>query len=212
MLLLGATCPLQPLAAAFPALPFASVGGRALLGIWFARILEIRHGQGGRGRISSEEEPEGIPYQELNIAALLRTKRLFVPGIYATSDLTLRLGHRYGMPKQLARMDYRATRKEVRSHAVIDGANSFVRARPLTGGRLVGAGLARSLPWWTWRVDFPGGSWIESFIESGGGARVLWVTEGQLVLDEAWLARRVTLRGPALHIPRQRMTLPAPEG
>lgn len=210
MLLLGATCAVAPLQAVFPALPFVSLGGRALLGIWFARIMEIRCGQGGRRRIEADESPAGVPYDELNVAALLRNRRLFVPGIYASSHLSLRLGHRYGMPKKWTNMDYRASGREVRSHAVVENARSFVTARSLPGGRLVGTGLARTLPWWSWRVDFPSGSWIESLIESGGGARLLWVKEGELTLDEPWLPRAVTLRGPALHIPRQRMMLPEP--
>lgn len=210
MLLLGATCAAAPLEAAFPGLPFVSLGGRALLGIWFARILEIRSGQGARSRSGPEGSPQGVPYEELNVAALLRNRRLFVPGIYASSDLSLRLGHRYGMPKKWTNMSYRSSRREVRSHATVGKAASFVSARSLPGGRLVGTGLARTLPWWSWRVDFPGGSWIESLIESGGGARLLWVKEGELSLDEPWLPRGATLRGPALHIPRQRMMLPAP--
>ena len=210
MLLAGATCPVAPLRDAFPDVPFVAVGGRAVLGIWFTRVLEARVGPGGERRLGPEEAPEDFPYGELNVAVLLRGRRVFVPGIYATSELTLRIGHRYGMPKRRVPMEYRADGRGVRSRAQVGGAESCVRARALTSGRVLGALVARAFPWWSPPVLFPGGSRIEGLLERADHARLLWVQEGRLELDEAWLPRPVPLGRLALHLPTQRMKLPAP--
>jgi hypothetical protein len=49
--------------------------------------------------------PSEVLYNELNVVAALRRPAGFVPSIYATSALTIGIGHRYGMPKQPIRMD-----------------------------------------------------------------------------------------------------------
>lgn len=210
MLLAGATAALAPLAREFPDLAVRTIGGRALLGIWFSRITEVRAGPGVEQRLGPQEAPADLPYQELNVAIVLQGQRLFVPGIYATSDLTLRLGHRYGMPKEAADMTYDRHRDRVSSRAIVHGIESRVDARPIPSGRFLGALAARTLPWWTWPVEFPSGSSIEGYIEHAGGAQVMRVRDGRLALAEPWLPEPVRLWPLSLRIPQQIMRLPAP--
>lgn len=210
MLFATASAPVEPLRAAFPDVPFASAMGRALLAVWFTRVLEIRFGRKGRNDVGTRISSDDLPYQELNVAVLLHGRSVFVPGIYATSDLTLELGHRYGMPKAHARMEYGTDGSSVVSRAVVNGDETRVRAHVPTVGRPLGALVASTLPWWSWPLHFPGGSWIEGYVRSADGARAAWVREGRLALNVPWLPHAVALWRPALHIPRQRMTLPDP--
>lgn len=209
LLLVAGTCALAPLRSTFPHVPFLEVGSRAVLGVWFARVHDIRSGPNG-GRRIRPATPSDLPYQELNVGVLLRGRRLFVPGIYATSELTLALGHRYGMPKKQARMTYQFSGGEVSSQVRSDGGDSRVVARSVTGGRLAGTLVSRALPWWSWPVHFPSGSRIEALLERAEDTRLVWLSDRRLALNEPWLPEPVSLWRLGLHVPRQRMRLPAP--
>lgn len=210
MLLAGATCAAEPVARAFPGLPVRTFRGSAVLGIWFSRVEEIRAGPEGGMRIGPGEALGDVPYQELNVAVLLRDRRLFVPGIYATSELTLRLGHRYGMPKERAEMTYEARGARVTSRTAVGGDESHVEARSLPLGHLAGVIAQRALPWWSWPVEFPSGSRIEGYIEGAAGARAAWLYRRRLALNEPWLPQPAHVWPLALRIPAQVMRLPAP--
>jgi hypothetical protein len=107
MLLALAFCPTSPLRQAFPETPFLSLLGWTPLVVWFSRITEGWYRDpAGRPRLADE----GIPYNELNVLALLRAPAVFVPGIYASSELSVRIGHGYGMPKQLVPVDFGLSR------------------------------------------------------------------------------------------------------
>ncbi len=210
ILLAAATCPVEPLRERFPEVPFWAAASRALLGVWFSHVLEARVGPGGVRRLGPEEAPEDFPYQELNVAMLLRGGGAFVPGIYASSDLTLRIGHLYGMPKRRAPMAYEVAGREVRSRAWVGDAESHVHALALTSSPLLGRWLGRLLPRWSPTARFPSGRGVRARLEGADGARLTWIVSGRLVLDEPWLPRAVPLWPLALHVPRQRMRLPPP--
>lgn len=210
MLLVGATCPVGPLRESFPGVPFVSIAQRAVLGIWFARVLGARVGPGGQRQLGPEQDPANFPYEELNVAVLLRGGRVFVPGIYATRDLTLRIGRRYGMPKRRRPMTYAVAGRTVRSRAGVGEAESHVVAYALTSSPLLGRWLDRFLPRWSPLATFPGGARVRARLERADGARLTWIASGRLALDEPWLPRPASLRGLALHLPRLGMVLPAP--
>jgi hypothetical protein len=210
MLLTGATCPVGPLRKSFPDVPFLALGDRAVVGMWFSRVLSARVGPGGERELTPASDPHDFPYAELTVAVLVRGGHAFVPGIYATGELTLRIGHRYGMPKVLVPMTYEASDRAVRSVAWVRGGESRVAARVLASGRLLAALLDRAFPRWSPIVSFPSGSNVQARLERAERVHLTWIDSGRLALDEPWLPRAVALWRLALHVPRQRMVLPAP--
>lgn len=191
-----------------PDVPFLGVGGATPLVLWFSRVRRLEHGpEGGR---TSLDEASGFGYDELNVVAVLRTRGLFVPGIYATSDLTLRLGHRYGMPKERAPMTFAADAHRVASEVRHGRARSRIEARLLASGRLFGAAIDRASPWWTWPVHFPDGSFVRALVRRVPRAQLAHV-RGRLALEEPWLPHPVSLLPLGAFVPGHRMRLPAPE-
>src|SRR5690348_9041188 len=89
MLFAGALAPTGPLRAAFPAVPFLTLGGRTPLVLWFARVKEGCYRDPASGAVHCLGGPGATLYYELNVLALLRRRGGFVPGIYATSGLTI---------------------------------------------------------------------------------------------------------------------------
>lgn len=209
VLALGA-CPAEPLLRTFPDLDLCRMGDRALVGVWFARVHDLRSGDQGQRRIGEPPQPGELPYHELTVAVLLRHRRLFVPGIYATSGLTVELGQRYGMPKSRARMSFHVRGGRLISRLKWNGAESRIRACRLPGGGPLGYLLRHSLPWWTWPALFPGGSHVRSLIESFRRVRPAWLAEGRIDLAEAWLPRPVRLWRLGLYLDGQTMRLPHP--
>ena len=97
-------------------------------------------------------------YNELNIIALLRQRALFVPAIYATGERTIRIGHRYGMPKQPASMQVRVDTTRFEAQMMDGACESFARARLLGSGRGVAQMVSRLWPRQLWPARFPIGT------------------------------------------------------
>jgi hypothetical protein len=130
MLLALALARTAPLRRAFPDVPFLSALGRTPLVIWFSRVTEACY-RDATGQRRCDRDAEGVPYNELNVLALLRERALFVPGIYATSELSISIGRGYGMPKRPTGMHVEAIDKRFSSTAIDASRRSSVRARLL---------------------------------------------------------------------------------
>jgi hypothetical protein len=146
----------------------------------------------------------------LNVVAFLRRRALFVPGIYATSELTIQVGHGYGMPKQPTTMRMQVEGSRFRSEMRDGTRQSFVRARLLGSGKGLAKLVSRLLPRWTWPVRFPSGSGIRALIEETPGVQLAQVQAGQLALEAEWLPQAVRLLPVGYYLPGLRMQLPAP--
>src|SRR5437764_10396335 len=134
MLVVPALCPTAPLRQTFPCVPFLAVRGKTPLVLWFSRITEVCYCDAA-GERRCEGGAETALYNELNIIALLHQRAFFVPGIYATGERTIRIGHRYGMPKQLTSMQVRVHGPHFDA-SMMDGAcESFALARLLGAGK-----------------------------------------------------------------------------
>jgi hypothetical protein len=207
MLFALAVVDVRPLRSAFPALRFGEVRGRVPLLLWFSRIRRIWHGP-AEAR-SCLDERDGYGYDELTVAVPLPERTLLVPGIYATSPLTLAIGHRYGMPKRPAEMRFAADAERVSSWAAREGARSEVEASLLASGRVLGSLLRRTLPWWSWPARFPSGEAVRARVQRLRRAQLAGV-RGTLALPEPWLPEPVRLLPLGLFVPGLRMRLPAP--
>jgi hypothetical protein len=207
MLVVLALCPTAPLRQTFPRMPVLSVRGKTPLVLWFSRITEVCYCDAA-GERRCEGGAETALYNELNIIALLRQRALFVPGIYATGERTIRIGHRYGMPKQLTSMHVQAHGTHFEA-SMMDGAcESFVRARLLGAGTSVAQMVSRSWPRQLWRARFPSGTDVRAMIQATPRVHVAHVRQGQLCLDTPWLPQAVSLLPVGLYLPRLRMRLP----
>jgi hypothetical protein len=207
MLFVAATASTEFLARSFDDVPFLDLAGRTPLVVWFSRVRTLCHGPPQCRKCL--DEASGFGYNELNVVALVRGRRLFVPVIYAGAGLTQRLGHRYGMPKREASMTFAADSGSVESAASFACNRSEARARLLASGRIFGRAFDWPAPWWTWPVDFPGGSFIRALIQEVPRAQLARVS-GKLALDEAWLPRPSKLWKLGVFVPGLRMQLPGP--
>jgi hypothetical protein len=209
MLFVAALAPAEPLRRAFPGVPFLALAGRIPLLMWFSRIRQACF-QDAAGQPRCLGGLETVLYNELNVLALLRRPAIFVPGIYATSPLTIRLGRRYGMPKHPTTMGLATTRRQIAAR-VIDGTRqSFVRARLLGSGQMPGGIVSRFWPWWSWPVLFPDGRHVRARILATPRVQFARVRGGRLALDAAWLPRPLPLLPLGIYVPDQRMQLPPP--
>lgn len=209
MLLAMAFCDAAPLRAAFPGVPFFSILGMTPVVTWFSRVTEAwyRDVAGKPRRVSAAE---GVPYNELNMLALLRGRSLFVPGIYATSYLSIRIGRGYGMPKAAITMDIQMDGARLASYATDGIRRMLVRARLLGSGRPLATLLSRWWPRQAWPVRFPTGDQVRGLIRATPRVHLARVRTGQVCLRAAWLPRPVRLLPLALYIRGLRMTLPPP--
>jgi hypothetical protein len=207
MLFAFAAADARHLRSAFPGVRFGAVGGRTPLLLWFSRVRRIWHGP-GEAR-SCLDERDGHGYDELTVAVPLPARTLFVPAIYATSPLTLAIGHRYGMPKRPAAMRFAADAERVSSWAAREGARSEVEAPLLASGRVLGSLLRRTLPWWSWPARFPSGEAVRARVQRLPRAKLAGV-RGTLALPEPWLPGPVRLLPLGLFVPGLGMRLPAP--
>jgi hypothetical protein len=211
MLFALAVADARHLRSAFPGVPFREVGGRAPLLLWFSRVRRIWHGPAAAR--SCLDERGGYGYDELTVAVPITARTpfvpgtLFVPGIYATSSLTLAIGHRYGMPKRSVGMRFDADPERVTSSALDRGARSEIEASLLASGRVLGAWLRLALPWWTWTARFPSGSAVRARVTRLPRAQLAGV-RGTLTLAEPWLPEPVPLAPLGLFVPGLRMRLP----
>jgi hypothetical protein len=209
MLLTLAFCPTSPLREAFPRVPFLSLLGRTPMMIWFSRITAGWY----RDRIGHRRPvEEGIPYNELNALALLRAPAVFVPGIYATSELSVRIGHGYGMPKQLVPMEFGASRARLTASADVQGHRSEVAAVLLGSGRGP-AGLLQPLwPLRTWPVCFPSGSRVRAVVQGVRGVRLARIERGHICVGAPWLREALRLQPVGLYLADLELRLPPPSG
>ena len=198
-----------PLRRAFPDLPFLSAHGRTPLVIWFSRITEACY-RDATGQRRCDRDTDGVPYNELNVLALLREQALFVPGIYATSELSVSIGHGYGMPKRPTLMHLEATDKRLRSTAIDVSRRSFVRARLLGSGKGVAELLSRLWPRRVWPIRFPSGSEVRGTIQAAPRIPFAHVQRGQLSVDAGWLPEPVSLLPVGVLMVALRMELPPP--
>ncbi|MEX2541412.1 MAG: hypothetical protein WD314_06370 [Trueperaceae bacterium] len=208
MLFAATFVPTVELSRSFQSVQFLDIAGSTPLILWFSRVRMLCHGPAGQRQCL--DETSGFGYNELNVVALLRARRLFVPVIYASGGLTQRLGHRYGMPKRPVDMTFFADREKVISAATFVRARSEARASLLASGRLLAKVVDWPAPWWSWPAEFPDGSFIRAKIQSVPRAQLALVS-GTLALDEPWLPRSAPLWRPGLYVPGLRMRLPAPE-
>lgn len=211
MLFALALCPTMPLRRTFPEVPFVSLLGKTPLLLWFSRITEmcyhdtegVEHCIGGS---------EATLYHELNVLAFLRERALFVPGIYATSMLSVQVGHGYGMPKHPTTMSVQSGGPQFHSKMQDGTRQSIVRARLLGSGKGLAKLIPRFLPSFTWPVRFPGGSRIRARIEKMPRLQLAHIEVGHLALEKAWLPKGVHLLPVGCYASGLRMQLPPPEG
>ena len=160
----------------------------------------------GSGAASGVQLPRST--YELNVAALLRRRAIFVPGIYATSALTIALGHAYGMPKQPTRMSRQRAGRWVRSRVGDGSRQSYIQARLLGSGRLLGWLAGRFWPWRAWPAWFPSGTRVRVLVQTTPRVQAGRVRAGRLSLPAPWLPEPVALLPSAAYLPGQRMQLP----
>jgi hypothetical protein len=210
MLLVMALCPSMPLRQTFPGLPFLSLLGKTPLLLWFSRTHEIYYYDqaGAQRRIG---DPETVLYNELNVVAFLQKRALFIPGIYATSELTIQIGHSYGMPKQLTKMRVEVADKQFHANVRNDTPQSFVQAGLLGSGKGLARIISYFLPLWVWPTRFPSGRALRALIQTTSRVQIALVQAGQLVLETEWLPQAVSLLPVGLYLPGLRMQLPSPQ-
>ena len=146
----------------------------------------------------------------MNVVAFLLESALFVPAIYATSMLSVQVGHGYGMPKHLTTMSVQSGGPRVRSEMPDGTRQSVVRARLFGSGKALPKLVSRFLPRWTWLVHFPSGSGIRALIEETPRVQLAHVRDGQLALEAEWLPEAVRLLPVGCYLPDLRMQLPPP--
>ncbi|MFL5732031.1 MAG: hypothetical protein ACJ78Q_02425 [Chloroflexia bacterium] len=212
MLFAFALAPAGPLRAAFPGVPFLSLGGRVPLAMWFSRVKEGVYTHPTTQTRARLGGPSEVLYNELNVVAALRRRAGFVPGIYATSTLTIEVGHRYGMPKQPTRMEVRV--RAGRFSAALDdrGRRSYVSAILPGTGRVPGWFISRAWPRWSWPAFFPDGRHVRVRIDATPRVQVAYIDAGRLALKASWLPKPVALLPVGIYLPNQRMRLPPPPG
>ncbi len=212
MLLVVALAPTRNLRCTFAGVPFLSVLGRTPLVVWFSRITQsCYYDAGGEWCCEHGSSSDGI-YSELNILGLLRRRALFVPGIYASEARTVHIArHYYGMPKQLAQTIV-GTRAKLFEGRLVDHAHaSFLRARLLGGGSLLGALVSRLWPRSTWSAQFPSGSSVRALLLAASGVQIAHVQAGQLALEAPWLAEARPFLPIGLYVLGLQMRLPKRE-
>ena len=208
MLFVLALCPTKPLSRAFPGVAFVSLAGHTPLLLWFSRITQMCYHDttGAQHCIGGAR----VLYHELNVVAFLQEQALFVPGIYATSDLTIQVGHRYGMPKHPTSMHMQVGGQRFCAEVKDGTRRSFVRARLLGSGKGVAKLVSRYLPSFTWPVRFPSESTVRALIEAMPRVQLAQVQAGQLALEAEWLPQVVWLLPVGCYVPNLRMQLPPP--
>jgi hypothetical protein len=207
-MLFGLTfCPTPPLRRTFPSVPFLSVWGRTPMVVWFARITEVWY-RDAAGRPRRATETGQVPYNELNVLALLRHRAVFVPGIYATSRLSVRIGHGYGMPKRLIEMEVGRSEGQVIATANDGTRRSVARAHLKVSWGVLARALSFWWPRWTWPVRFPSGSDVRALIQELPQARIAHLHHSRLEVEEPWLPEPVPLLPLGFYLPGLRMRLP----
>jgi hypothetical protein len=210
MLFVVALVPRRWLRKAFAQTSFFSLFGRTPLVLWFSRISEGCY----RDRLGEPHclgGPAETLYNEVNVMALLRKRRLFCPAIWATSELSVRIARMYGMPKeQVLSIEFDKGDSHLRSAIKLRGESTMVAAKLARSGGFVGWLVSRFLPVWTWPVEFPSGRSVKALVLETPRVRRAKVNQGKLELPLEWIQKPISFIGPALYVPRLRMQLPPP--
>jgi hypothetical protein len=209
MLFVMALARTGPLQQCFPRMPFFSLRGKTPLAIWFSRVKEACYGTGAGNR-RCEGGLDATLYDEITVLVLLRQRAVFVPDIYATSDLSVRIARCYGMPKHLVQMTMQVAGSRVASTYSAVGGLSYVRARLWGSGKTLARMASLLWPLCTWPARFPSGRRIRALIQATPRAHVARIVDGQLALDAAWLPEAVPLLPLGLYVRDLRMRLPSP--
>ena len=209
MLFVTAFAGTNPLRRTFPGVPFLSLVGRTPLVLWFSSVSEGCY-RDGNGTMHCLGGPGEALYSEVTVLAALRKRRLFCPAIYATSELSISIGKRYGMPKEEVAMDLTVNRTRFHSAMERGGCRTFVQAQRGGPGRLLGTAVSRIWPVWSWPVSFPSGSEIQARVQATPVVERARVSEGTLALPVPWLPEPVSFRRMGMFISQLRMQLPPP--
>lgn len=209
MLFMAALAPAGPLGRHFPEVPFLRIGTAVPMIVWFSRVTMLEYDFDGSRLVLDDED--GFAYEELNVVAVCRRRQLFIPGIYATSELSVAIGRGYGMPKEFIDMQFSASAglRRVRSHARLGRSESWAKARLLTTGSSLARMIMSVGAWWTWPARFPSGRAIRARISAIPRVRLSW-GEGVVDVGEPWLPEPLKLWRPGLYVPALRMSLPPP--
>ena len=178
---------------------------------WFSRVTGLGYVT-PEGKRVWEGGPDSLLYNELNVVAFERRGALFVPGIYATGERTIRVGHGYGMPKEPTQMSLQAQGPRFVSDVRVNGQLSLVHARLFGSGRWMARLLAWLWPRWVGPVEFPGGDRVKARIDAAPSVQLARIENGRLALAESWLPDPLTLLPLGLYVTQLRMTLPPPPG
>ena len=208
MLFAFALCPAGPLQETFPGVPFCVWQGQTPLAMWFSRITAGCYQDPAGVRHCESDVARGL-YNELTVIALLRTRAIFVPGIYATSERTIAIGqYRYGMPKQPAAMVVQQRGGRFRARVATGHEESSVSARLLGNGAPFARLLAWALPRPTWPARFPSGHEVRPVIQAASRVQGALIQRGRLAVDAAWLPRAASLWPVGAYVSGLQMRLP----
>lgn len=203
---LSATAPLKQ---SFPDIPFLSVFGKTPFILWFSRITEACYYDQSNQK-QCEQNTDQIPYTELNVVTLLNKRALFVPRIYASSELSVRVSSLYAMPKTLHALSWKVSNQAVESSLIEEGHQSFVHARVFQGGKITAKLLSSFLPISVWPAQFPAKGSVRAIIQSVPAVQLALIKQGQLSLPEPWLPEPVSFFPIGLSLPQLAMRLPPP--
>jgi hypothetical protein len=211
MLLAVALCPTGPMRTAFPGVPFMSMRRRTPVAVWFAKVTVGCHrtSSGERECVSGRLS---IPYSELTVLAALDEPAAFVPGIYTTSKLVLRIGDLYGMAKRPAHATFPRGGRVFRStvQPFTNSKSSYVRARLVGNGRPLAWLASRMMPLTSPMVRFPTGTSVRVVLPEVRRANLALVLEGSLDVGESWLPRPVPFLPVGLYLRDLWMHMPVP--
>jgi hypothetical protein len=211
MLLAVALCATGPMLEAFPGVPFLALGGKTPVAAWFAKITVGCH-RNAAGERECASGRLSIPYCELTVLAALSEPRAFVPGIYTTSELVLRIGDLYGMAKHPAHATFPHHGHLFLSHIqpLTSGRSSFARARILGSGRTLAWLASRMMPFTSPSVLLPARTSVRAVLPEVGRAHVALVRDGRLEVGEPWLPRPVPFLPVGLYLRDLWMHMPVP--
>jgi hypothetical protein len=211
MLLAVALVPSGPLRAGFPSVPFLSLGGRTPVAVWFAKITVGCHRTPGGERVCISDRLS-IPYSELTVLAALSEPAAFVPGIYTTSHLVLRIGDLYGMAKRPAHATFPRGGRHFRSvvQPFTNGKSSFVQAEIVGSGRPLAWLASRVMPFISPSVYLPMGASVRAVLTRVRLAHLALVRDGSLDVGEPWLSRPVPFLPLGVYLRDFWMHMPVP--
>jgi hypothetical protein len=204
-----AFAPTAPLQKAFPAIPFVSIANRTPLVVWVGRIRHIRYTNAG-GKRQEMGGPEAILYDEINVAALLKARQLFIPAIYSSSSLAVQIGHAYGMPKSLAPVQLAQTATTFNTMLQSAEHRSYIIAERLRHSRFLRFISRRFLPRPIWKALFPSSAGVTPIIQPMRAPQWYRIREGRFDLPLPWLPNPIPFLPLGLYSPGQEMQLPPP--